>query len=258
MKNLRGLFFFLLLANVAFFAWTHNSGSADNGHEPQRLEKQIDADKLKIIPPEPEAAPTPESIKAPEPSKSSTPEPSKAPPPAATPPAPSAAAPALKPASVAAGPAAPTLQCSALTGLTLAEAKRLQADIGSRAPDAHTSLQATKETASYWVFIPPLGSKAAGDKKMKELTQLGITDSFLIQDAGPNQFAISLGVFSSEEGAKTRLQDLNKKGVRSARTDQRNKGSDSARLEIHADGETLSKLLQQFGSKTTRADCASI
>ena len=48
-----------------------------------------------------------------------------------------------------------------------------------------------------------------------ELRQLGITDYFVILD-GPNRFAISLGVYSSEKGGQERLAEVKEKGVRSA------------------------------------------
>lgn len=39
----------------------------------------------------------------------------------------------------------------------------------------------------------------------------------IVQESGSNQYAISLGVFSSEKGGQDRLAELKAKGVRSAR-----------------------------------------
>ena len=43
-----------------------------------------------------------------------------------------------------------------------------------------------------------------------------MTDYFVILE-GPNRFAISLGIFSTEKGGQERLAELRAKGVRSAR-----------------------------------------
>ena len=52
---------------------------------------------------------------------------------------------------------------------------------------------------------------------MAELKQLGVSDLFVMQDAGANYLAISLGVFSSERRAQERLAELKGKGVKTAR-----------------------------------------
>ena len=67
------------------------------------------------------------------------------------------------------------------------------------------------------VFIPPLGSKEAADKKALELTHLGVHDFFIIQDQPSLRWGISLGVFKSEESAKQLLATLVAKGVHSAK-----------------------------------------
>jgi hypothetical protein len=69
---------------------------------------------------------------------------------------------------------------------------------------------------SYWVHIPPLKSRADAERKSNEVRGLGITDFFVVQEAGPAQFAISLGVFKTEEAANNHLAQLRSKGVRSA------------------------------------------
>ena len=70
--------------------------------------------------------------------------------------------------------------------------------------------------ASYWVYIPPLKSRADADKKAGEVRALGITEFYVVLEPGPAQFAISLGVFKTEEAANNYLAQLRPKGVRSA------------------------------------------
>lgn len=69
---------------------------------------------------------------------------------------------------------------------------------------------------NFWVHIPPLKSRADADKKAGEVRGLGITDFFVVQDPGPAQFAISLGIFKTEEAANNYLAQLRSKGIRSA------------------------------------------
>ncbi len=70
--------------------------------------------------------------------------------------------------------------------------------------------------SGWWVFIPPLKTKADADKKMAEAKALGVGDLYVVQDEGANRFAISLGAFKTEDAANGYLAQLKQKGVRSA------------------------------------------
>jgi len=49
--TIRLFFFLLVLANLIFFAWAQGYlGEPDDGHEPQRVAQQLQAEKLRIIP----------------------------------------------------------------------------------------------------------------------------------------------------------------------------------------------------------------
>ena len=71
------------------------------------------------------------------------------------------------------------------------------------------------------VFIPPLPNKAEADKEVRGVEAPRCTGFFVIQDAGPNRWAISLGIFSSEQAANDRLESLREKGVKSAKVARR-------------------------------------
>ena len=75
--------------------------------------------------------------------------------------------------------------------------------------------------AGYWLYLPPRKSKADMDKKIAELKVLGITEYSPVLEAGPWRYAVSLGMFRNEDGAKKQLDVLQKKGVRSARIGER-------------------------------------
>jgi hypothetical protein len=74
-----------------------------------------------------------------------------------------------------------------------------------------------QEATSHIVYIPSLGSKENADKKAAELKGMGVENYFVMNDNTPMKWAISLGVFKSENAAKTLLAALNKQGVTSAR-----------------------------------------
>lgn len=79
------------------------------------------------------------------------------------------------------------------------------------------SRQNVQDTLSSIVFIPPLGSKEAADKKTLELAHLGVNDFYIIQDQSNLRWGISLGVFKTEAAAKQLLATLISKGVHSAK-----------------------------------------
>ena len=74
--------------------------------------------------------------------------------------------------------------------------------------------------ANYWVFIPAAPNRSVADRRVEELKAQGVKDLLLV-DSGPQRFAISLGVFRTEDAAQTRLAALEAQGVKTARVDSR-------------------------------------
>ena len=74
--------------------------------------------------------------------------------------------------------------------------------------------------ANYWVFIPPAPNRSAADRRVEELKALGVRDLLLV-DGGPQRFAISLGIFRTEDAAQARLAALEAQGVKTARVGAR-------------------------------------
>jgi hypothetical protein len=72
----------------------------------------------------------------------------------------------------------------------------------------------------WWVFIPPLNSRIEVSKKIAELEGLGVREHYIVE-SGPMRNAVSLGMFSTEDGATTFLEAQRERGVRSARVGQR-------------------------------------
>lgn len=68
----------------------------------------------------------------------------------------------------------------------------------------------------YWVYIPPLKTRAEADKKAGELKALGVAEFNVVEDDVQFRFAVSMGAFKTEEAATNHLAQLRQKGVRSA------------------------------------------
>jgi len=119
--------------------------------------------------------------------------------------------------------------------------------------------EAAVETGGFWVYIPPIESQPLAQKKLNELKALGVRDYQLMQDAGKWQYAISLGVFSTEEAAAKRLADLRAAGVKSAKSAPREAESRVSFVVRNADDAVMAKLVelkQDFpGSDVQAVEC---
>jgi SPOR domain len=73
---------------------------------------------------------------------------------------------------------------------------------------------------AFWVYLPPAASKAAADKRASELRAAGVKDVFVV-DGGTQRFALSLGVFRTEDAANAQLTELTKRGVVGAKAGPR-------------------------------------
>jgi hypothetical protein len=216
---MRVLFLLLVAANLGFFAWSRYYATPDSAADPEPLRRQINAQGIRVLT-GPELAGLPAFKPAP---------------------AAEAAQRALVDAS-SRGPAAGG-SCIEWGGFSVAEAPRAEQVLEPLALGARLSQRRSDEKAGWWVFIPPQGNRAAAMKKTAELKSLGVDDYFVIQDEGSMRWAVSLGVFSSEEAARTRLEELRAKGVRSAQTGERDTQVTKIWLQVRgADGALQDKL----------------
>lgn len=146
--------------------------------------------------------------------------------------------------------------CLAWPDLPAAEADALVALAKKRYPSLTLSRSVVSaEGGSHWVYIPPLASKADAERKAGELKKLGVTEFFIVSEAGANQYAISLGIFSSEQGAKDQLDSLKAKGVRSAKVGLR--GGKTTAVHVEARGDpTQIQGLKDSGTAITATPSA--
>lgn len=236
------LVFLLVLANLLFYAFSAGYFGRLENPDAGRLEQQVEPDKMRLVS-HGEAPPANKKIVEPAPV------------------APVEVAPVPEAEPVAAPAPAPVVEkiCLRWEHLPVAEANRLSARIDEKfAAFKQVKRAVAAEGAGWWVYIPPLPGKDEAEKKAGELRQFGVTDYFIIQEAGPSRFAISLGVFSSEKGGQERLAELKAKGVRSAKLNVRPGKESLITLEASGpvtDKAALSKAALAIVPKAPAVDC---
>jgi hypothetical protein len=218
---MRALFLVLVAANLALFAWAHFLAPQDPRTDPRPLGQQIEPGKLRIIPgdtPAPTAPPSPPPVSKPSPA----------------------------PEAVSASEAAAA--CLEWGGFGAAEAARAEQALAPLALGARLQQRRGEETAGWWVYIPPQGSRQAAQKKVGELKALGVDEYFVMQEEGRTRWAISLGVFRSEEAAASRLEALRAKGVRSAQLGPRETQVQKVWFQLHGANEALAAKLKEIAA----------
>ena len=208
---MRAIFLLLLAANLALFAWSNFYASPDGAADPEPARRQVNPESIRLLAgPELAGLPLLKPKPAPE---------------------------TQAPGGAAGG------SCAEWGGFSVAESPRAEQVLEPLALGARLSQRRSEEKAGWWVFIPPQGNRAAAQKKTAELKSLGIDDYFILQEESSMRWAVSLGVFSSEEAAKTRLEALRAKGVRSAQTGERETLVTKIWLQVRgADAALLAKL----------------
>jgi hypothetical protein len=122
--------------------------------------------------------------------------------------------PPAEPAVVPAPSPAPPALCHAWGELSASEADRLAQRLRRIGITATRSRSETPE--AWWVRIPPQRNRSEAERRVVELNLLGVSDTFIVQESGPNQNAVSLGLFKTENRARILLGQLRAKGVDNA------------------------------------------
>jgi len=206
---MRALVFLLILVNLIFLAWTQGYLGSSSNPDSLRVEQQLLADRIRIVARD---EPPAERIKT------------------------EITAKAIENKTIQA--------CILLSNLPIAEIVRFESLLTEKWSAFKSERTKVTSSASYWVNIPPLANKQEAENKVAELKKLGIPEFYVVQEDGPNNRAISLGLFSSREAATSHLEMLRTKGVKSARIAERNVKQVSASLEIHGPDAQADSLRQ--------------
>ena len=111
----------------------------------------------------------------------------------------------------------PALACLELSGMSIADSKNFDDKLKALSLANRLTRTELSEVATNMVYIPPLGSKDAADKKAAQIRKLGFTEFYIVQDQTAMRWAISMGVFKTPEAAKAHLANLQKKGLKEAK-----------------------------------------
>jgi len=226
---MRALFLLLVLANLVFFVYAHVAREGA-GAESQLATLQVSPEKIKVM----KAAGGTEE--KPRPAGKAIP---PAPPKAAT-----------------AAPAA-CLEWGTFAGPNVARAETALARL--ELPQDRIE-RVVADAGGYWVYMPPLKTKADVDRKIGELKALGVTEFFVVQEATQWRNAISLGIFRTEEAAKVFLAGLRERGVRSAVAERRDNFLKQIAFLVREPSEAavakLAEIQQEFrGSELKAVPC---
>ncbi len=238
MTTLRVTFYLLAVFNLACGAviampWLGMQPPFLGATEPERIASQVFPEKLRVLgaSTEPSSAPSADASEPlTSPPAESVPQAESAPPAASAPVASEVSAPVAATAPAVAAADSNGANCVAFKSLTSAQAQAL----AQRARSGGSNLTVREEAAapsSYWVNIPPQGGKAGADRRAADLKKLGLDDFFIVQDAGDNRYAISLGLFHAEDLADRQLEALQKRGVKGATVTAR-ENANSSRVEL--------------------------
>ncbi len=149
---------------------------------------------------------------------------------------------------------APSTVCLELGSFVIADGPKVEEKLRSLNFAQRQQRQTVVEAASHMVYIPPQGSKENADKKAAELRRRGIEDFFIVQDNSPMRWAISLGVFKTEEAAKSHLANLNAQGVRTARIGPRSVTASKYTYQFKNVSPAEKQKLEQLRSQLAGAD----
>lgn len=245
---LKIFFWLLLIINAGLFAVEHGvldgTGYTKSGREPTRLANQLQADKIKlvseteqsnIVATPPSTAINSDSAIAPTDNASVTEAPSPVP--------------------------APTIStsfaCTEIGNFSAAEARRFASQLAESVPTIKPTRRMVQEIASYRVYLPSLGSREAANKKGDELLGLGVNDFFVIHDAPPLLYGISLGTFKTEEASHTQLTRLQEKGLTGMKVEARKATFGKVAFQLGmVDAQTkprLDKIVASFPHKEVRS-----
>ena len=118
--------------------------------------------------------------------------------------------------------------------------------------------RSVEATTGYWVYIAPTADRPQAERKLVELKRQGVSDSYLVQDQSGFNNAISLGVFRTEDAARTQLDQLRVRGVKSLQLGEHSIASPRIFLQIRDNSISISARLKELSSKfpgSTVRDC---
>jgi len=207
---MRAAFLLLLLANVVLFAWQQGlfGPAGETGREPERLVRQVAAEKIRLL--------TPEQLAA------------------------------RRTSGKAGNDAGSRPVCLELGDFDDASLARIQSRLAALA--LGDRLQTKRVTAAGWfiVYLPPLPSRADAERVAQDLRGRGIRDLVVMGANAPMPNAIVLGSFRDPELAQRHQENLTRRGVSGVQMTQRAGASETTRFEIRGADAALAQQLAEI------------
>lgn len=207
---MRAAFLLLLLANVVLLAWQQGlfGPAGETGREPERLVRQVAAEKIRRL--------TPEQLAA------------------------------RRASGKAGNDAGSRPVCLEFGDFDEASLARIQSRLAALA--LGDRLQTKRVTAAGWfiVYLPPPPSRADAERMAQDLRGRGIRDLVVMGANAPMPNAIVLGSFRDPELAQRHQEDLTRRGVSGVQMTQRAGASETTRFEIRGADAALAQQLAEI------------
>jgi len=203
-------FLLLLLANLALFAWQQGAlgPATESGREPQRLARQVAAEKIRVLSPDQVAA--------------------------------------LRGGSKAAGNGNANPACFEFGDFDEASLARVQARLAALALGDRLRARRVDVPGGFVVFVPSPGSRAEAERLAQELRSRGVRDLLVMGPGSPMPNAILLGSFREAELAQRHQAELTRRGISGVRTAERAASAEATRFEIRGVDTALAQQLAEL------------
>jgi len=244
------MFSLLLLGNVVFFSVMYWGDALTEDVYNPSVQAELNADKMKLLPPGSNDMPMP-AVQA----ASSV-----------------AASSVIASSSVLAGSAVlpetvqldakPTkpraervkLSCMKWGEFSGVSLQRVQRKLHDMNLGKHLKLRAVEHASVYWVYMGPLKTQSRIARKIAQLNALGVEDHFVVRDAGIWHNTISLGVFKTKLAAKRYLAKLRKQGVRTASLGKRESKLKFTIFELDRIDDSMSSHITSLAKKFPKVE----
>lgn len=254
--------FLLLLANALLFAYARFD--RESVSEPGRLAGQIQPDSIKLLTPQQAAAlgldrsPIAAQAQAQAQAQGTA---SASPPGASSPLSRSQAAAPAQGATQTSTQAAvqsssPADVCTQWGPFSDADRAKAQADLEALKLGRQLSQHQVTVIDAWWVSLGPMPTRAAADRRVAELRALSIDDLSVV-DSGNGQFAVSLGIFRTQNAATARVQALAARGITEAHAAPRQQAITQTMLVVRNASPVVAAKLEELQGKYAGSELRS-
>ena len=145
-------------------------------------------------------------------------------------------------------PSTPADVCVQWGPFSDADRAKAQADLEALKLGRQLSQHQVTVTDAWWVSLAPDADARAADRRVTELRALSIDDVSVV-DSGDGQFAVSLGIFHTQNAATARVQALAARGVAGATAAPRQQAITQTMLVVRNPSPVVAAKLEELQGK---------